>query len=86
MASPEPAAALWTSLPEPHSGLGASQRAFPGTGAIDDSDVVAAHLRLKGFTIVRREDEASGRVAWSHAVEAPESVPRPSHPDHRRRA
>jgi catechol 2,3-dioxygenase-like lactoylglutathione lyase family enzyme len=58
-----PPMALWNAMPEHSDEIAPSHREFMINFAVDDLDAFVAHLKAKGVTILKREDDQTGKFA-----------------------
>jgi predicted enzyme related to lactoylglutathione lyase len=58
-----PPMALWNAMPEKSDEIVPSHRDFMINFAVDDLDAFVARLKAKGVTILKREDDRTGKFA-----------------------
>jgi catechol 2,3-dioxygenase-like lactoylglutathione lyase family enzyme len=59
-----PPAVVWNVLRDTSSYMAPSTREFMLNFAVDDLDAFSARLKAKGVTILKRQDDSSGKFAW----------------------
>jgi catechol 2,3-dioxygenase-like lactoylglutathione lyase family enzyme len=59
-----PPAVVWNVLRDTSGYMAPSTREFMLNFAVDDLDAFSARLQAKGVTILKRQDDASGKFAW----------------------
>jgi predicted enzyme related to lactoylglutathione lyase len=58
-----PPMALWNAMPQNSEEIAPSNREFMINFAVDDLDAFVTRLKAKGVTIIKREDDSTGKFA-----------------------